>query len=101
MIVGLRCAQPNLRDSTLFRGRTMNTATQVLPNVIASPRLARLGEFMRRHRGLIMGVQWVVLAFYLFLVIVPAFLPLPGSDAHLWTSLTLFAQFVFWEIGRA
>jgi polyferredoxin len=61
-------------------------------------RLARLGDFMRRHRGLIVGIQWVVLAVYLFLVVTPAFLPLPGSDAHLWSNLTLFAQFVFWGI---
>lgn len=62
------------------------------------PRLARLGEFMRRRRGLILGLQWLVLAFYLFLVVTPAFLPLPGQDAHLWSNLTLFAQFMFWGI---
>jgi polyferredoxin len=53
---------------------------------------------MRRRRGLILGLQWGVLAFYLFLVVTPAFLPLPGEDAHLWSNLTLFAQFMFWGI---
>ncbi|NMG73819.1 4Fe-4S binding protein [Aromatoleum diolicum] len=60
--------------------------------------LAQLGEAMRRHRGWILGIQWVVLAAYLFLVITPAFLPLPESDAHLWDNLTLAAQFAFWGI---
>jgi len=64
----------------------------------ASPWLARVGDAMRRHRGWIVGVQWTVLAAYLFLVITPAFLPLPASDASLWNDLTRFAQFAFWGI---
>ncbi|MBR0564897.1 4Fe-4S binding protein [Azoarcus sp. L1K30] len=64
----------------------------------ALPRLARLGDAMRRHRGWIVGAQWVVLLAYLFLVITPAVLPLPPSSAHLWDNLTLFAQFIFWGI---
>ncbi|MDT3671975.1 MAG: 4Fe-4S binding protein [Aromatoleum sp.] len=63
-----------------------------------SPWLAQAGELMRRHRRWIVGVQWVVLAAYLFLVVTPAFLPLPESGAHLWNDLTLFAQFAFWGI---
>lgn len=62
------------------------------------PVLARLGEAMRRHRGWIVGIQWAVLAVYLFLVVAPAFLPLPASSARLWDDLTLFAQFVFWGL---
>ena len=62
------------------------------------PRLARLGDLMRRHRSWIVGVQWAVLVAYVFLVVTPAFLPLPESGAHLWDNLTLFAQFVFWGI---
>lgn len=64
----------------------------------ASGRLARLGDAMRRHRRWIVGLQWAVLGVYLFLVVTPAFLPLPESGAHLWNDLTLFAQFVFWGI---
>jgi hypothetical protein len=60
--------------------------------------LARVGDWMRRHRGAIVGLQWVVLAVYLFLVAAPAFLPLPDHTAHLWDNLTLAAQFVFWGI---
>ena len=74
----------------------MNTCTSTA--MPASPRLARVGELMRRHRGWILGAQWVILAAYLFLVITPAFLPLPESGAHLWDNLTLFAQFAFWGI---
>lgn len=75
----------------------MTTCTPPFP-APPVPRLARLGDFMRRHRGLILGIQWVVLAVYAFLVVTPAFLPLPGEDAHLWNNLTLAAQFVFWGI---
>jgi polyferredoxin len=32
------------------------------------------------------------------LVVVPAFQPLPPKAAHIWTNLTLFAQFMFWGI---
>ncbi|MCC4115473.1 4Fe-4S binding protein [Aromatoleum toluclasticum] len=73
----------------------MNTCAVPAPS---SPRLARVGELMRRHRGWILGAQWVILAAYLFLVITPAFLPLPDSGAHLWNNLTLLAQFAFWGI---
>jgi len=61
-------------------------------------RLARLGDWMRGRRRLIVGLQWLVLAIYVVLVAVPAFLPLPDGSAHLWDDLTLFAQFVFWGI---
>ncbi|AYH45442.1 4Fe-4S binding protein [Azoarcus sp. DN11] len=74
----------------------MNTCTSIAAP--ASPRLARVGELMRRHRGWILGAQWAILAAYLFLVVTPAFLPLPESGAHLWNNLTLFAQFAFWGI---
>lgn len=63
-----------------------------------APWLQRLGDAMRRHRGWIVGIQWTVLVVYLFLVVTPAFLPLPESSAHLWDNLTLFAQFAFWGI---
>ena len=59
---------------------------------------AGLGRAMQRRRRLIQAIQWCVVAFYLFLVVVPAFLPLPGADAHLWDNLRLFAQFAFWGI---
>ncbi len=53
---------------------------------------------MRRHRRVILGIQWSVVGAYLFLIVVPAVLPLPNGDAHLYSNLTLFAQFLFWGI---
>lgn len=61
-------------------------------------RLQRLGDAMQRHRGIIIGIQWAVVIFYLMLVTIPAFLPLPGSDASILNNLTLLAQFMFWGI---
>jgi polyferredoxin len=60
--------------------------------------LARLGLAMRRHQRVILGVQWMVVLFYLGLLIVPVFMPLPAEDAHIVDNLRLFAQFLFWGI---
>ncbi|CAA2099232.1 Putative electron transport protein YccM [Methylobacterium bullatum] len=61
-------------------------------------RLAELGHWLQRHGGIIRSVQWAVVAVYLVLVAVPAFLPLPDRTAHLWNNLTVLAQFAFWGI---
>ncbi|MBI5618261.1 MAG: 4Fe-4S binding protein [Gammaproteobacteria bacterium] len=61
-------------------------------------RLARIGEALRRHRGTIQALQWIVVAVYAVLLVVPVFLPLPPSGATLLTNLTLYAQFVFWGL---
>jgi polyferredoxin len=61
-------------------------------------RLQQAGQWMQQHGSLIRGIQWVVVAVYAFLILVPAVLPLPGDTAHLWSNLTLAAQFVFWGI---
>lgn len=60
--------------------------------------VARVGHFLARHRRVVIGVQWFVVAFYLALVVIPAFLPLPPEGAHLWDNLRLFAQFIFWGV---
>jgi len=60
--------------------------------------LQAFGDTMQRHRSAIQGIQWAVVAFYLALVIYPAFRPLPQQDAHIYDNVTLFAQFVFWGI---
>ena len=60
--------------------------------------LACAGEAMRRHRRAILALQWIVVLFYLALLTVPAFLPLPPSGATILSNLTLFAQFAFWGI---
>ncbi|MFZ2266735.1 MAG: 4Fe-4S binding protein [Azonexus sp.] len=61
-------------------------------------RLAKVGLFLRQHRQLIIGVQWLIVVLYAAMVIIPAFLPLPPEDAHIWDNLRLFAQFCFWGL---
>lgn len=56
------------------------------------------GDWLRRHGRWIRATQWVVVLFYGTLIIVPALLPLPDETAHVFTHLTVFAQFVFWGI---
>jgi len=63
-----------------------------------SGRLAGIGLFLRRHRKLIISVQWLIVVLYAAMVIIPAFLPLPPEDAHIWDNLRLFAQFCFWGL---
>ncbi|PAU64601.1 hypothetical protein BZL41_09540 [Pseudomonas sp. PIC25] len=60
--------------------------------------LARLGDAMRRHAGVIRALQWSVVTFYAVLLVIPALLPLPAAHSGLLDNLTLFAQFVFWGL---
>ncbi|VVP45325.1 4Fe-4S binding protein [Pseudomonas silesiensis] len=60
--------------------------------------LQRLGDGMRRHASAIRAVQWAVVVFYAMLLVIPALLPLPDSQARLLDNLTLIAQFLFWGI---
>ena len=61
-------------------------------------RLEKLGLFLRKNRRAIIAVQWVIVILYAAMVIIPAFLPLPPEDAHIWNNLRLFAQFCFWGL---
>lgn len=49
------------------------------------PRLARLGDWMAANRRAILGVQWAIVLFYAFLVVLPAFLPHPHPEARLFS----------------
>ncbi len=60
--------------------------------------LARTGDWMLRHQRTIRIMQWLVVGCYVMLLVLPALLPLPTRTQHLWTNLTLFAQFVFWGL---
>ena len=60
--------------------------------------LRQSGDWLSRHQSVLRRVQWAIIAIYAALVIVPAFLPLPPRTAHLWTNLTLAAQFAFWGV---
>lgn len=60
--------------------------------------LQRLGDGMRRHAPLIRAVQWAVVLIYALLLVIPAVLSLPDSQARILDNLTLLAQFLFWGI---
>lgn len=62
------------------------------------PMLARVGTALRMHAPLIKRVQWLVVAVYVFLITVPAFLPLPPDDARAFDHLAVFAQWAFWGL---
>ncbi|HLX28792.1 MAG TPA: 4Fe-4S binding protein [Casimicrobiaceae bacterium] len=53
---------------------------------------------MRTHGRALQTVQWCVVAAYVVLVAVPAFLPLPPEDAHGYDNLVVAAQWMFWGL---
>jgi len=53
---------------------------------IRTGRLARLGDWMARHRRAIIALQWLIVIFYAALVALPAFLPHPGPEARLFST---------------
>ena len=57
-----------------------------------------LGEALRRYRPWILGLQWLIVLGYAALLIIPAALPLPAEDSHLWNDVSRFAQFAFWGL---
>jgi polyferredoxin len=59
---------------------------------------ARFADFLRDHAPLLRKLQWCIVAIYLFLLIVPAMLPLPDNAASVFNNLTIAAQFAFWGI---
>ena len=63
------------------------------------PIAARLGRATQRNPRVITRIQWTVVALYLFLLLVPVLLPLPGPDAHILDNLSLLARFLFWGVG--
>jgi polyferredoxin len=58
----------------------------------------RAGDWLMRRQDAVRRLQWGVVAVYLVLVAVPAFLPLPDRAAHIWSNVTVLAQFVFWGV---
>lgn len=70
------------------------------PAPAARPRgfWARGGDFARRHRRALLGLQWFVVLAYAVLLIGPVLLPLPDETAHAWNHLTVFAQWAFWGL---
>ncbi len=66
--------------------------------IVPKGRIFQFGEWLKHNRRIIGMIQWCVVAFYLVLIAVPAFLPIPDSSAHIWSNAVLFAQFMFWGI---
>jgi polyferredoxin len=64
----------------------------------ARSRLERIGLFLRRNRRPIIATQWLIVLIYAAMVVIPAFLPLPAENAHIWDNFRLFAQFCFWGL---
>lgn len=58
----------------------------------------RAADFLRDHAALLRKLQWAIVAAYLFLLLVPTIMPLPGRTASIFNNLTIFAQFAFWGI---
>lgn len=54
--------------------------------------LTQVGHAMRRHAGVIRGLQWAVVLFYCVLLVIPTLLPLPPAEAGILNNLTLLAQ---------
>ena len=65
---------------------------------LTSATLARYGRWLANHGAAVRAVQWCVVAIYAVLVVVPAFLPLPGDGARALDNLTVFAQWAFWGL---
>ena len=61
-------------------------------------RLAQAGLWLRDRQNFLRRLQWGVVVAYVALLVTPAVLPLPQGAAHIWTNVTLFAQFVFWGL---
>lgn len=60
--------------------------------------LTQIGHWLGRNQKTIRAIQWIVILFYAFLIIVPPFLSLPDEAATLVNNLTVFSQFMFWGI---
>jgi polyferredoxin len=59
---------------------------------------ARVADFLRDHAPLLRKLQWGIVALYVFLLVVPAAMPLPDNTASVFNNLTVVAQFAFWGI---
>jgi polyferredoxin len=61
-------------------------------------RVAQAGDLLRDHQRAIRHMQWVIVAVYGALLVIPAVMPLPDRTASVFNNLTIVAQFAFWGI---
>lgn len=92
------------RDRTADRLEPRRPLLQIEP-LAASPAarpgdeaLRRVGEWLRHHQRAIRITQWTVVGIYMALIIVPTQVALPDRSAHIWSHVTLLAQFAFWGV---
>lgn len=71
---------------------------QVLVSPLSAAGWARLGLWLRRHSRAITALQITVVGFYLLMLVLPAWLPLPGDDDGVLQHPGRLAQFVFWGL---
>ncbi|MBO9126947.1 MULTISPECIES: 4Fe-4S binding protein [unclassified Rhizobium] len=57
-----------------------------------------LGDVLLRYQSGIRRMQWMMIAAYVALLVVPLALPLPGASDYIWNNLARFVQFVFWGV---
>ena len=57
-----------------------------------------LGTAMRRHTGVIAGIQWTTVLFYLVLLVLPFFWLPAFGDAHVHDKMDWWVRFVFWGL---
>ncbi len=73
-----------------------------LPRGLAVPRrglrVETIGLWLRDHQRPVRRIQWVAIAVYATLLIVPALAPEPTRTSHIWSDIVLFAQFAFWGV---
>ncbi len=65
---------------------------------VAGKLAGALGDALLRHQSVIRQMQWLMIAGYVALLVVPLTLPLPGNSDYIWNNLSRFAQFVFWGV---
>lgn len=88
-------------DSVLVAAKNKHGASLIVPALPTGGvdrMLRQIGDWLMRNQRTIRIGQWAVVGFYVALVVVPAFLPLPQRTEHIWSNVTLFAQFAFWGI---
>lgn len=79
-------------------GGTIETQTGRPPGQFVDRALKHVGDWLSRHQSVLRRIQWAIIAVYVVLIVVPTVLPLPDRTAHIWSNVTLFAQFAFWGI---
>jgi len=63
-----------------------------------SKRLLTIERFFYRNRGNVKYLQMIMLFSFLFLVIVPLYMPIPNAQDTIFNSIVLLSQFLIWGV---